>query len=80
MSSPIIDDVLINLIGDGKSVPAQAEFANKFEFFERKNFPRRIIGRVDDDGLGVGTKSSRELVAVKLPIGRMQAHKARAGA
>ena len=80
MARAVIDDVLVNFVGDGEGVPLQTEFANKFEFLESEDLARRIIGSIHDDGLGVRAEGARELFAVKFPVRRMQAHKARAGA
>ena len=76
----VVEDVFVDFVGDAIGVPAQTEIANEFEFAKRENFPGRIVGRVDDDGLGAWAKRSGELVAVKRPIRRLEFYKARQGA
>ena len=80
MAGAVIDDVLVNLVGDGEGVPAQAEFANKFQFLASEDLAGRIIGSIHNDGFGPGAEGAREFLAVKFPFRRMEAHEARAGA
>src|SRR5271157_1036057 len=49
----IVDDVLVDFVGNAVGVPAHAEIADEFEFGAGENFAGGIVGRVQDDGLGV---------------------------
>ena len=80
MAGAVIDDVLVNLVGDRKGVPAHAKFANKFQFLASENLTGRIVRSIHDDGLGARTKGARKFLAIEFPIRRMQAHKAGLGA
>jgi len=66
----IIDDVLVDFVGDAVGVPAHAEIADEFEFGAREHFAGGIVGRVKDDGLGVRAKGGGEFPFVKGPVGR----------
>ena len=76
----VVNNMLVNFIGDGESVPAHAEVADEFQFFAREYFSRGIVGRVDDDGFCLGAERALEFVAVKIPVRRLKLHEARRGA
>ena len=80
MLRAVINNVLVNFIGDGEGIPAHAEIANKFQFFAREYFSRGIVRRIDDDGLGLGAEGARQFVAIEIPVRRLQLHEARRGA
>ena len=76
----VVNNVLVNFIGDGEGVPAHAEVADEFQLLAREYFSRGIVRRVDDDGFGLGAERAREFVAVEIPVRRLKLHEARRGA
>src|SRR5262249_38186312 len=66
---------------DAVSVPADAQVAYEFKFRARKNLTGRVVGRVQDDGLGMRTKGGGQFGVVERPVlfggaGRTHAHEA----
>src|SRR6476660_3901286 len=52
----VVQNVLVNLVGDAIGIPANAEIADELELAFREYFSRRIIRRVQDDGFSVSTE------------------------
>ena len=67
MHGAIVEDVLVDFVGDAVGVPANAEIADEFEFAAREHFSGGIVGRVEDDGFCLGTKGRREFVFIVGP-------------
>ena len=80
MARVVVDDVLVNLVGNGERVPPQAQLADKLQLFARKDFPGRVVGGVYNDGLSARAKGCRKFVAIKFPVGRMEPYEPWAGA
>ena len=68
MLRPIIENVFVNLVGDGEHIELHAQVANQLQFRPRENLSRGIVGRVYDDGLGVLLKRSAQLALIKRPL------------
>src|SRR5947207_1474568 len=68
----VVEDVLVDLVGDGKRVPLDAEVGDAAELLAAENLTGGIVGRVDDDGLGARIECGRELVRVEAPVRRTQ--------
>ena len=49
----VVQNVLVNFVGDAVAVPTDTEIANEFEFGASEDFAGGIVGRVQDDGFGV---------------------------
>src|SRR2546430_5773036 len=47
----VVQNVLVDFVGDAVGVPPYAEVADEFELGSRENFASRIIGRVQNDRL-----------------------------
>ena len=75
----VVEDVLVDFVGDGEGIPAHAEIADGFEFLAGEHLAGGIVRRIDDDGLGARAKGARQFVAIEAPGGRMEAHEARRG-
>ena len=75
----VVQNMLVDFVGDAVSVPPDAEVAYEFEFRSREYFAGRIVRRVQDDCFGVRAKRGREFLFVKGPIGSAQLDEPRRG-
>src|SRR5437773_326202 len=72
MASAVIDDMLVDLIGNRYHIPFLTETRYKLELIFRKNLAGRIVRIADDNGFGIFVKRSQKLFSIKRPIGRTQ--------
>src|SRR2546430_16911546 len=79
MLGAIVQNVLIDFVGDAVGIPSHTEVADEFELRSREDFPGGIIRRVQNNCFGVRAKSSREFLFVERPIGRAQLDEPRRG-
>ena len=82
---PIVKNVLVDLVGDGKHVKFHAQIANQFQLCASEYFSRRIIRSIQDDRLGLVMKRRPQFALVERPLSvrharRTQFHKPRLGA
>ena len=80
MLGAIVQNVLIDFVGDAVGIPSHTEVTDEFELRSREDFPGGIIRRVQNNCFGVRAKSSREFLFVERPIGSAQLDEARRGA
>jgi hypothetical protein len=73
----VVEHVLVNFVGDGVSVPADAKIADGFDFGASENFAGRIIRGVQNDGFGGRAERSGQFLRIERPIGRLQFDEAR---
>ncbi len=62
-----VDQVFVYLVGNSQSVPPLAESRDELELLAREDLPGRIVGRIDDDGLGPGSEGGGQLIGVESP-------------
>ena len=74
MLRPVVQDVLVDLVGDGVAVPAPAEPPDVFQLVAGEDLPGRIVWRVDDNRLGVLVEGGREFTAIDREIRSAQRH------
>src|SRR5882762_6920583 len=65
----VVENVLVDFIGDAEGVPADAEIADEFEFLASENFSRGVVRRVEDNRLGVRTEGGGQFPFVERPDG-----------
>ena len=80
MLPSLVDDVLVDLVGDRNRVPFAAEGRDRLELGAGEHFAGRIVRCVQDDGLRPVIERSRELVRIERPIGFAQRDVARRSA
>ena len=85
MLRAVVENVLVDFVGDGEHVVLDAEVADELEFLPAEHLAGRVIGRVQDDGLGVVLEGLAKFDFVERPLGirglrRTQADEARLGA
>ncbi len=74
MLAPIIDQVLIYFICDGVYVVFRAQRGDEGKFFLAVNLATRILGVVDHDGLGPGTKGLSQFLSGKSEVGTTEGY------
>ncbi len=77
MLPAVIDDVLVDLVGDGQYVELLAQSSNALQFIAGEHAPCRIVGRVDDDGFGSRAKRLPQPFYVHPEVRRFQGHEGR---
>ena len=77
MLGPVIEDVLINLVGDRQDIIFLAQLGDELEVAARKHAAGRVVRRVDDDGAGLVIERCRQFGPVKRELGRVQADESR---
>ena len=70
----VVEDVLVDLVGDGNDLMLAAEIGNQVKFLARINLAGRIVRRIDDNGAGAGVESSCKLVRIEAPLVTAQRH------
>ena len=73
----VVDDVLVDLVGDGDGIPPAAERGDRLELGAAEHLAGRIVWRVEDDRLRPVVEGGRQLVWVECPIRLVQRHVAR---
>src|ERR1019366_4303765 len=76
----VVNNVLVNFVGNREGVPAHAKVADEFQLFAGKHLARGIIRRVDDDSFGLGAERASQLVTIEIPVRRLQLDESRRGA
>ena len=61
----VVDDVLVDLVGDRDRVPLAAQRGDRLELVAREHLAGRVVRRVDDDRLGLVVERRRELVGIE---------------
>src|SRR5207249_10629011 len=62
MFGAVVDDVLVNLICDGKDIPFLAQLSDELELLAAEYLTGRVIWSVDDNCFEIGRASCRERV------------------
>ena len=70
MPRAVVDEILVNFIGEDEEVVLDGEGGDGFEFGGREDFAAGVRGRVDDDAAGAGRDGGAEGVEVHRPAGR----------
>src|SRR5580765_976512 len=68
MLGTVIQNVVVNLVGDGEYVVFHTKVADQFELFPAEYLPRGIVRRIEDDCLGVMLKSLAQFLCVESPL------------
>ncbi len=68
MRASVIDQVFVNLVGDGDRIPTLAQFGDEGQFVAREHLAGWVVGSVEDDGLRVGVECGSEMVSVEMPV------------
>ena len=76
MLGAVVNNVLVDFIGNAISVPAHTEVADEFEFRAGEYLARGIVGRVENDGFGVRAEGGGQFFFVEGPVGSAQLDKA----
>src|SRR5579871_4095530 len=79
MDSPIIENVLVNLVSDGEGIKLPTERGNDGQFLTRENLAGGVVRGVENDGLGTRGESTAQFVGIEAPVGRIQSDIAREG-
>ena len=58
----VVDDVLVDLVGDRQHVPLLAEPGDELQLVPGEDLPGRVVRRIDDDGARVVVERRRELL------------------
>src|SRR5215471_9599766 len=69
MFGAVVEDVLVDFVGNAIAVPAHAKLADKLQFSAGKDFAGRIVRGIQDDGFGVGAERRGKRLVIKRPIG-----------
>src|SRR5215471_2892585 len=64
----VVENMFVDFVSNGDDVEFQAKIANEFEFRPREHLARRIVRRVQDDGLCVIVKRGTQLSLIKCPF------------
>src|ERR1700722_8475182 len=75
--------MFVDFVRDRQHVELDAQIANQFQFRSREHLSRRVVGRVNDDGLGVLVECRPQFFLIEGPLAafthwRTQLHKSRA--
>ena len=76
----VVEHVLVDFIGNGVGIPADAEVPDGFELGALENLSRGIIRGVQDDGLRLRAERGGEFRRIEFPIGRIKIYEAGGGA
>src|SRR5205814_6088061 len=72
MFGAVVDDVLVNLICDGKDIPFLAQLSDELELLAAEYLTGRVIWSVDDNCFGLVIKRRSKFLFIKRPIGSSQ--------
>src|SRR5262249_43169574 len=64
----IVEDVLVDFVGDSEDIEFEAEVADDSEFGASEHFAGGIVGSVQDDGLGMAVESAAKFAFVEGPF------------
>ena len=79
MFGSVINDVLVNLVGDGQDIPFLAETPDELQFLATEDLARRVIRCIDNNGLRLVIERRRKFFLVKRPAGSSQLNVAWSG-
>ena len=65
MLGSVIQDVLVDLVGDGEDVEFNAQVSDQFQFGAGEDLSRGIVRGVENDGFGVFGEGSAKFFLVK---------------
>ena len=65
----VIDDVFVDLVGDGECVILFAEVRDECHFFKREHFACRVVRRIDDDGFRLFVEEACQFIMVERVVG-----------
>ncbi len=74
MAEAVIDEKLINLVGNGIGIVSAALLGNQFELVGGKHLPRGIIGSVQNHRARAVSECGGEFGGVESPVRRMKPH------
>jgi hypothetical protein len=74
VAGAVVDDVLVDLVGDRDDVPRAAEGGDRLELVAAEDLAGGVVRRVDDDRPGLRRERRGELVGIERPAGRAQRH------
>src|SRR5262245_47089856 len=77
VAEPVVDDVLVDLVGDRQEIVLQAEIGNGLQLALREDLARRVIGAVEDDGPGTRRHRATQAIRVERELGRLERHEHR---
>ncbi len=80
MRAAVVDDVLVDLVGDGDDVPLAAERGHGLEVLAREDRAGRVVRIAQDDRLGPVVERGGQLAEVEPPVRRPERHEPRLGA
>ena len=75
MFGVVVEDMLIDLVGDRQHVVFLAQLGNQFEILPGKDPAGGVVGRIDHDRPGFLVERRRQFLGTEREIGRMQADK-----
>ncbi len=70
----VVEDVLVDLVGDGDDPPLLAEPGDVHELVSGKDLTRGVVGRINNDGPGLRVEGGIELVGIEAPVGLPESH------
>src|SRR5215469_8201646 len=65
----VVENVLVDFVGDAVAVPAQTKITDELEFAARVNLAGGVVGCVENDCLRLRHESSGQFPLVESPIG-----------
>src|SRR5713101_1763358 len=80
VAEAVVDDVLVDLVGDRQEVVLEAEIGDGLELVAREDLAGRVIGAVEDDGARAGRHRPPEPVRVEGEVRRLERDERRLGA
>ena len=64
----VVDDVLVDLVGDGEDIEFDAQVADQFQFFAGEDLAGGIVRSIEDDGFGVFVEGAAQFFFVEGPL------------
>ena len=68
MGGTVINDVLVDFVGDRQDVPLLAEPGNELQLFAVEHLTGRIIRRINNDGLRAVVECRGQFFFIKRPV------------
>ena len=68
MFGPVIQNVLVDLIRDREHIELHAQITNQLQLRPRKNFPRRIVRRIQNDRLRILVERRPQFFFIERPL------------
>ena len=76
MRVAVVNDVLVDLVGDREHVPLLAELRDELQLCPGEDLACRVVRRVDDDGARPIVERRGQLLLVERPVRLAQPHEA----